>query len=165
MRRLGLGTLAALAVALALVAPAAASERQPTLAELESETVCPVCGTTVDQSAAPVADRMRAFMRARIAAGDTKSEIKRKLVAEFGPTVIETAPPRRGFDWLAWLLPGAGLVAAGAALAFAVVRWTRAREREEPLPAATAHREQNGRVPLDAELERRLDEELARFEA
>ena len=150
--------------ALVLVAPAAASEQRPTLAELESETVCPVCGTTVDQSTAPVAERMRAFMRARVAAGDTKSEIKRKLVAEFGPEIVETAPPRRGFDWLAWLLPSTVVLAAGALLAFAVVRWTRTRDRADS-PPPEADPERNGRVQLDPELERRVDEELARFEA
>ena len=53
-----------------------ASEQQPTPAELESELVCPVCETTLDTSDAPVARRMKAFIRERIAAGDTKSEIK-----------------------------------------------------------------------------------------
>jgi cytochrome c-type biogenesis protein CcmH len=148
---------------LGLAAPAAASEERPTLAELESETVCPVCESTVDQSNAPVADRMRAFMRARIAAGDSKSEIKRKLVAEFGPRVVEPAPPRQGFDLLAWLLPGAGLVVAAVLVGVAAVRWSRRREGDDAAPAVEAA--QNGRAPLDADLERRLDEELARYEA
>ena len=63
-------------IALALAAPAGASEQRPTAAELESELVCPVCETTLDTSNAPVALRMKAFIRERIAAGDTKSEIK-----------------------------------------------------------------------------------------
>jgi cytochrome c-type biogenesis protein CcmH len=148
---------------LGIAAPAAASEERPTLAELESETVCPVCESTVDQSNAPVADRMRAFMRARIAAGDSKSEIKRQLVAEFGPRVIEPAPPKQGFDLLAWLLPGAGLAVAAVLVGFAAVRWSRRREADDS--ASAVEPAQNGRAPLDADLERRLDEELARFEA
>ena len=51
---------------------------------------------------------MKAYIRARIAAGDTKSEIKAKLVDQFGPTVL-AVPPSKGFDWLAWLLPLGGL--------------------------------------------------------
>ncbi len=148
---------------LGLAAPASASEERPTLAELESETVCPVCGSTVDQSNAPVADRMRAFMRARIVAGDTKSEIKRQLVAEFGPRVVEPAPPKRGFDLLAWLLPGAGLAVAAVAVGVAATRWSRRREGDDSAPAVEPAK--NGKAPLDADLERRLDEELARFEA
>jgi cytochrome c-type biogenesis protein CcmH/NrfF len=153
------------AAAAMLVAPAAASESRPTLAELESETVCPVCESTLDRSNAPIAERMRAFMRARIAAGDTKSEIKARLVAEFGPSVVQPAPPRRGFDLLAWALPLAGLVVAGLVLAVAVARWSRAREAEDSsTDAGGPDPARNGRAPVDRELERRLDEELARFE-
>ena len=61
-----------------LAAPALASERHPTLGELEGEVMCPTCKTTLDQSSAPIADRIRQFISARIAAGDTKSEIKRE---------------------------------------------------------------------------------------
>ena len=47
--------------ALAVGGPAAASESKPTLAEIESEVVCPTCHTTLDQSSSPVANRMRDF--------------------------------------------------------------------------------------------------------
>jgi len=52
----------------------------PNAADLEAELVCPVCETTLDQSNAPVAQRMKAFIRVRIAAGDTEREIKDALV-------------------------------------------------------------------------------------
>jgi cytochrome c-type biogenesis protein CcmH len=98
-RALLLGLLLALAVA----APVAASEEKPTLAELEREVICPTCHTTLELSDAPVADRMRAFIRERIAAGDTKTEIKASLVESFGEGVL-AAPPREGFNWLASML-------------------------------------------------------------
>ena len=140
-------------LALALIAPAAASERAPTAAELESELVCPVCETTLDTSNAPVALRMKAFIRERIAAGDTKSEIKAQLVEQFGPAVL-AVPPRKGFDWVAWLLPLAGLAVAAVAVSVLAWRWSRSRADEaEPAPG-----------PLDPELERRIDDELDRFE-
>lgn len=78
--------------ALALAVPARASEERPTPFELESELVCPVCNATLDSSDAPVARRMKAYIRARIAAGDPKSEIKAQLVDQFGPAVL--AVPR-----------------------------------------------------------------------
>ena len=108
------------ALALALAGTAAASEVKPTPAELESELVCPVCETTLDTSDAPAARRIKAYIRVRIAAGDTKSEIKAKLVDQFGPTVL-AVPPRKGFDWLAWLLPLAGL--AGGAVLVGALAW------------------------------------------
>jgi cytochrome c-type biogenesis protein CcmH len=143
---------------LALAAPAAASEQHPTLAELERELVCPTCKTTLQMSNAPVADRMRAFIRQRIAAGDTKSEIKDKLVAQFGESVL-AAPPARGFNLLAWLVPIAGGLIAAIAVAVLALRWTRSRAAPPGGPST------DGRGPLDPETERRVDEELARFEA
>jgi cytochrome c-type biogenesis protein CcmH len=124
--------LAVVVVALALAPAAVASEQHPTQAELEGELVCPTCHTTLDQSNAPVAERMKQFIAERIEAGDTKSEIKAKLVAQFGRGVL-AAPEKQGFDLLAWLLPIAALLAGGAALTFLLWRWTRRAEEELPL--------------------------------
>jgi cytochrome c-type biogenesis protein CcmH len=150
----------ALVVVLGFVAasPALASEEKPTLAELERELVCPTCETTLEMSNAPVAERMRAFIRARIAAGDTKSEIKEQLVAQFGEEVL-AAPPARGFNLLAWLVPIGGALAAIVVVALLARRWS--RTRAAPVRSSSA----DGRRPLDPEVERRLDDELARFEA
>lgn len=155
----------ALLIAAVLVLGAAgsalASEERPTLAELEGELWCPTCNAPLALSDAPVADRIRAFVRERIAAGDTKSEIKAALVDSFGEDVL-AAPPREGFNLLAWVLPLAGGLVAVTALGVAARRWSRGRgpDRDPPLDASA-----NGRVPLEPDLERRLDEELARFEA
>jgi len=150
---------AALLLALGAAGTAAASERQPTLPELERELICPTCHESLAVSSSPIADRMRSFIRARIAAGDTKSEIKSKLVDQFGESVL-AAPPKHGFNLLAWLLPFAGLGLGGAALVVLARRWCRAREDAVPTDPSG-----NGRGPLDPELERRVDEELARFDA
>ncbi|HXH87734.1 MAG TPA: cytochrome c-type biogenesis protein CcmH [Gaiellaceae bacterium] len=136
-------------LALALASSAQASEERPTSAELESEIVCPICDTTLDTSNAEIARRMKGFIRIRIAAGDTKSEIKDSLVEQFGPRVL-AVPPRQGFDWLAWLLPLGGIAVAGVILGALAWRWSRTRPPDDP--------------PLDPDAERRLDVELARFE-
>jgi cytochrome c-type biogenesis protein CcmH len=153
---------ALLLIALCVVVPptAVASEARPTQAELEKEIICPVCTpATLDQSDSPIARRMEAFIARRIAAGDTKSEIKAKLVEDFGPQVL-AAPPRSGFNWLAWLLPLAGLGLGATVVGVAAWRWSRTRERQAELPLEA----RNGRRAIDPELERRLEEELARFE-
>lgn len=145
--------LAALACALVLVPVAAASERHPTLGELEGEVVCPTCHTTLDQSSSPIAQRMKLFIATRIRAGDRKSEIERKLIAQFGPEVI-AKPSKHGLDLVAWLLPLV-LLGGGAAVAgTAAWRWRKASTRSSAPPAE----------PLDPEVERRIDEELAGFE-
>jgi cytochrome c-type biogenesis protein CcmH len=156
-------SLVALAAALALVvaAPAAASEQHPTLLELEDQVMCPVCaGETLAQSDSPAAQQVKRNIQKWIAAGDTRSEIKRKLVADYGPQIL-AAPPRHGFDLLAWALPLAGILGAAGVMALLAWRWS--RRHEEPEEHVAGAWSQNGR-PLDPELERRLDEELARFD-
>ena len=145
--------LAVLAFALVLAPVAVASEQHPTLGELEGEVVCPTCHTTLDQSSSPIARRMKAFITVRIRAGDTKSEIERKLVAQFGPEVI-AKPSKHGLDLVAWLLPLVLLGGGAAVVGAAAWRWRNASARAPATPPE----------PLAPELERRVDEELARFE-
>lgn len=156
MRRLS----ALLVVALFAAACGGGDDESPTLAELEKKFICPTCQTTLELSNAPVADRMRAFIRERLAAEDSESEISEALVAQFGEEVL-AAPPKEGFNLLAWVLPLAGGAVAIGALGVALRRWSRTRAE----PGAAAAPSANGRPPLDPELERRLDEELARFDA
>ena len=144
--------LAIVVAALALASPALASERHPTLNELEGEVMCPTCHTTLDQSNSAIANRIKQFIVVRIEAGDTGSQIKNALVAQFGEAVL-AAPPRKGFDLLVWWLPFAGLALAVGVVSLAAWGWWRRRDPPEP-----------GEAPLEPELERRLDDELARFE-
>jgi cytochrome c-type biogenesis protein CcmH len=145
-----------LAIGMALVLAPAAVAACPTVAGLEGELICPTCKTTLDQSDAPVARQIKALVRRRVADCASEQQIKDELVAQFGPAVL-AAPPREGFHWLAWLLPLAGLLAAAAVISGLVWRWSRSRPAESAADA-------NGRGPLDPELERRLDQELARFD-
>jgi cytochrome c-type biogenesis protein CcmH len=148
----GRALLLALVAAALLAAPALASERHPTQGEMEGEIICPTCKEPLDQSSSPIAQRMKAFIARRIAAGDTRSEIEDKLIATFDESVV-ARPATHGFDLLAWLLPLAVLGGGAAVLGVAAWRWSRTRT---PAPAAA--------VPLDPEIERRVDEELERFE-
>lgn len=151
--------LAAAATALALAAPALASERHPTLSEFEESVMCPVCpGETLAMSDSPAARQVERLIQRRIDAGDTRSEIERRLVAQYGPGIL-AAPPKHGWSLLAWLLPLVGIVVAAVFIGVGAWRWSRGRGAEEPAvdPSLNGHRR------LDPELERRLDEELARF--
>jgi len=143
--------IAAVLGALVVAGPGAASAAPPNAADLEAELVCPVCETTLDQSNAPVAEQMKTYIRVQIAAGDTEQEIKDALVAEFGPQVL-AEPPGGGFGLLAWLLPLGALVGGAIAVGLLIRAWTR---RAAP-PAADER--------LDPELDRLVDEELARFD-
>lgn len=73
---------------------------------------------------------------------------------------VLAAPPTHGFGLLAWLLPIFGLVGAGAVVGLVARDWTRVARRE----ASSASPSSNGSVRLDPALERKLDEELARYD-
>jgi cytochrome c-type biogenesis protein CcmH len=143
---------AAIAVLAGFLAVGSAQAAPPNAADLEAELVCPVCETTLDQSNAPVAERMKTIIRARIAAGDSEQEIKDALVEQFGPGVL-AEPPGGGFGLLAWLLPLAGLVGGAVAIALLIRMWS----RRAPPEGTTEEK-------LDPELERLVDDELARFD-
>jgi cytochrome c-type biogenesis protein CcmH len=146
--------LAAAGIALVLAGHAAACAKPRTsLDALEGQVMCPICHTTLDQSQSGAANQIRALIRTKIARCESAGQIKRELVAEYGLAIL-AAPPRKGFDLLAWWLPIAGIVVGAAVLAYGAWRWSRGRA---PVPAPAG-------VSVDAELERRVDEELARFE-
>jgi cytochrome c-type biogenesis protein CcmH len=147
---------AVVAVVVVVLAAASAARAAPNPSDLEAELVCPTCDTTLDQSNAPIAQRMKQLIRQHIAAGWTEERIKADLVDQFGPGVL-AEPPKSGFDLLAWLLP-LGLLVAGA-LGVGVIAWGWSRRRDDPAEEAAGER------PLDPELERRLDAELERYEA
>ena len=145
----------AMALGLTAVGSAGAASR-PSAAELESELVCVTCKTTLDESNSPIAQRMKAYIRRRIAEGASGKQIKDELVAEFGEEVLAT-PPTHGFDLLAWVLPIAGI--GGGAVVLGGLAWVWSRRRDRGDTGAAPDTE-----PLDPELERRVDEALARFD-
>ena len=113
--------------------------------------MCPVCNTTLDQSSSPAARQIKDFIAERIQAGDSEERIKERLVAVYGKQIL-AAPPKEGFDLLAWILPFVGLVGGALVLGLLAWRWSRRRETRPPTPA------------LSPALERRVDEELARYD-
>ncbi|HZQ65748.1 MAG TPA: cytochrome c-type biogenesis protein CcmH [Gaiellaceae bacterium] len=145
----------ALIAALAIVPAATAACRQPktTLSALESQVMCPICHTTLDQSQSGAANQIRAIIRAKIARCESADQIKRELVADFGVSIL-AAPPKHGFNLVAWVLPLAGIGLAAVVLGGLAWRWSRGREPSRA-PGGPA---------LDPELDRRVDEELARFD-
>ena len=147
--------LAVVAAALVLAGPAAACARPRTsLSFLEGQVMCPTCHTTLDQSNSAAAQQIELFISQKIAACWTAQRIESALVSNYG-TQILAAPPRRGFDLLAWWLPIAGVLAGALVLAVGVWRWSRGRDDELPPDTASG---------LDDETEKKIDEALAGFD-
>ena len=115
--------------------------------------MCPTCHTTLDQSDAAAAQRIKVLIQQRIDQCATADEIRAELVANYGARIL-AAPTHKGFDLLAWWLPLGGVIVGGGALAFGAWRWSRVPESEvagvEPA--------------LDADDEQRLDELLERLD-
>jgi cytochrome c-type biogenesis protein CcmH len=137
---------------LLIVGLTAAAEPKTTLPDVEDEVMCVECRTMLNVSSSPVADQTRAFIRARIAEGMTKEEIKAALVDEYGPAVL-AEPGDTGFDLAGWLVPAAVVALAGLAVVLLARRW-----RRPPDAPAAAGPELD---PADA---RRLDAELTAFD-
>ena len=144
---------AILVVAAAVAAPPAlAAEPRASLPDIEDEVMCPICGTLLELSEAPQAERERVFIRNLIAAGETKEEIKDALVAEYGEEVL-AVPEGEGFDLAAYLVPVLAFGLALVALAIGVRRWRRAAG---PPDAAAG--------PGDDESSERIDSDMARYD-
>jgi cytochrome c-type biogenesis protein CcmH/NrfF len=76
--------------------------------------------------------------------------VKDRLIAQFGQEIL-AAPPKHGFDLLAWAIPGAALLAGAIVAGVLATRW---RGRRGPPPPP----------PVDPSFSARIDADMARFE-
>jgi cytochrome c-type biogenesis protein CcmH/NrfF len=153
VRRVAL--LAAIALAALPAAAAAQSCPKTSVADVEDEVMCPVCGTPLAlASEAPQAERERAFIQRLVDDCRSKDEVKQALVAEFGDRVL-ALPGDQGDDSLGdvlvYVIPAVGIALAAAGIAFAVVRWRRSSDGS------------SGRAVARAE-GARLDDDMNRYD-
>jgi len=144
-----------LVLALLLAAtPAVAAPARFSMDAIETELMCPICGTRLDLSHSPAAERIRAFVSAKRDAGWTKAQVKSALVDQFGRSILADTP-RSGAGLWAWLVPVLVALAGVLAAVLAIVRF-----RRRDVEAA----EEKVDGPLDPQLERRVEEALARLD-
>jgi cytochrome c-type biogenesis protein CcmH len=138
---------------LALPAAAGAAVARTSLTDVEADVMCVACHEPLAVAQSPQADSERAYILRLVRRGETKTQIERDLVAQYGPSVLGR-PPAHGFSLALYILPPA-LVAIGlAVLAFTLPRWRRraaARSASSPPLALTQGEAQ------------RLDDELSRY--
>ena len=142
-------------LALLALAPATALAAQPRASfnDVEDEVMCDTCNVPLNIADSDRADQERVAIRRLIARGLTKEQILAELERTYGPGIL-AKPQDSGFSLAVWWVPVAvvlGLVALVAAL---LPRWRRRPPGGGP-PRAPA---------LSAADERRLDEDLARYD-
>jgi cytochrome c-type biogenesis protein CcmH/NrfF len=140
---------------LLLVAPAASFAACPktTLADVEDEVMCPVCGVPLGLATeSPQANRERAFIQREAEACKSKAQIKQELVAQFGDRVL-ALPPDNGFNVAAYLVP-AVIVLAGIAAIATVALKVRRSPRDSAGSGATPALAGDDAARLEADLER-----------
>jgi cytochrome c-type biogenesis protein CcmH len=157
--RRGSAALAVVILALlsALLAPAgvaAATHARASLLDIENDVMCTVCNEPLAVADSREAYQEKDFIRGLIAKGETKAQIERQLVAQYGLAVLGR-PPAHGFNLTVYVLPPAVVIVGIAILLFTLPRWRRrAQAARQPLPSGPA---------LDPAEERRLDEELSHY--
>jgi len=138
---------------LATVLLSAQANLEPEARVIDDMLIAPCCFSqqvSVHQSEA--AEKVRADVRARLAAGETREEILDAYVAMYGQRVLATPPPE-GINILLYITPVAVLLSS-IGLVFFVVKRFAGRHHDEPTREAVPV---SGRL---ADLEARLDDEL-----
>jgi cytochrome c-type biogenesis protein CcmH len=143
-------TAVGIAAVLLFANPAGAREPEASLPDIEDEVMCPICGTTLELSDSPQANRERELIRRLIAEGRDKEQIKDALVAEYGADVL-ALPEGEGFDASAWLVPLIGFSLAVLGIGLGIMR---VRLRSQRTTDTIADPTEEERQRLEADLSR-----------
>lgn len=137
------------------VSPVLAQDPTPSddeVNEIAEDLYCPVCeNIPLDTCGTEACEQWRGVIRDKLSEGWTEEQIKNYFVAQYGDRVL-AEPPRRGFNWLIYVVPPA-VFAAGVYLLYqGFLSW---RKLEEEPAAPEAEFEQGAEEYLS-----RVEEEL-----
>ena len=150
-----IAALLCLSASPALGMGAADAPPHTSLPAIERQVMCVTCKIPLEVAESPQANREREFIQGLIDEGQDEAQIKRSLVAQYGPTVL-ALPSAQGFDLTVYLVPLAVFLALLATLTVLLPRWRR-RAREQAGSVLDAPR-------LDPADSARLEADLARFD-
>ena len=119
--------------------------------KLSNELRCPTCqGLSVKDSEAGFSNSIKDKIRELIKHKKTDKEIRGYFIERYGEWILR-APPKKGFNLVLWILPGAGIVIGLLWVVF----------RSKSLVTNSQHEEL---AQLTSEEEQKLKEDLKRFE-
>lgn len=117
------------------VSLAGAQGNDPTDDEVNAvakQLYCPVCeNIPLDACGTAACEQWRGIIRDRLAEGWTEDEIKTYFVAQYGDRVL-AEPPRRGFNWLVYIVPGLVFIGGGWLLYSGFRSWQAAGSGPQP---------------------------------
>ncbi len=123
--------------------PVTAADNDAAIQAIEKQVHC-TCGCNLDVYTCRTTDFTCAVspaMHARVVAlakqGKNGEQILAQFVREKGVAIL-MAPPKRGFNWLGYLVPSVLILAAGAVLTFVLRRWARAAPALSASPSPSA---------------------------
>jgi len=153
LRMLGLaGIVAALWIG-ALAASATAevvAEPEGWAYQVPHDLMSPFCpGRTLSACTSPQAESLRMWLIVQEASGRSREDVEAELFERYGD-VLRPAPRAQGFGMTAYVFPVLAFLAGGVIVVVFLMRQTRAAATPEP-----------SSQPLDPELERIIDQELA----
>jgi len=117
--------LAALILAGLTITQVAAQEKTPVTDDqvnaLARQLYCPVCeNTPLDVCPTTACAQWRALIREKMELGWSEAQIKDYFAAQYGDRVL-SEPPRRGLNWMVYVLPPL-LIAVAAVFLFFLIR-------------------------------------------
>jgi cytochrome c-type biogenesis protein CcmH/NrfF len=147
-------------LALALSTPVALAESPETPAtdgwawSYFNEVMSPFCpGRTLSACTSGQADTLRMWILVQEAAGRSQEDVNAELIEKYGDVVL-SAPRAKGFGVTAYALPALFFLGGGLIVVVFLRRQTRSAAEQAPAASSPA--------PLDPEIERAIDDELAR---
>lgn len=150
---------ASLVLVLGLLALPALAQEEPKgwAYDLSNELLSPFCpGVSLADCSSGSAKSLVMWMVVQESAGRTRDDVEQELYARYGE-VMRPTPKAEGIGVTAYVIPALVFVGGGLLIGFFLMRQTRAARaaQEAPKPDAAP-------ATPDAELERIVDEELAR---
>lgn len=125
--------------------------------QLPHYLMSPFCpGRTIADCSSPQAESLRLWMIVQEASGRTRVDVEQELLAKYGD-VMRPAPRTDGFGAAAYVFPVVAFLAGGVFIALYLRRQTRASLADAGSTDAVA----SAQIPLEPELEKIIDEELA----
>lgn len=149
----------ALAALLLFSAAAFATEKSldDRVNEIAYHLMCPVCqGQSVAESNSNLANDMRQIIRKQLEEGKTDQQVLDYFVKRYGDSIL-SSPPKKGINWLLWVMPGVAVVLGAVGIALFLHKSRRPEDDVEFIPAAPGNES-------ESEYLKKVDEELKKYE-